>query len=262
MSFHGAARPVTGSKHLLTLNNGSQILLDCGLFQGLGQETDDLNNEFGFDPQRIDVLFVSHAHIDHTGLIPKLVKEGFRGKIICTAATRDLAEILLYDSAEIQGYETEYINKRRAAKNLLPYQPLYTSADVEMTMNLFETADYVQWINVMENVEACFINAGHLLGSAAICIKVKEDASEVNICYSGDVGRYRSVLLQPPTVFSAVDHIILESTYGDKRHDITFNTIETLKQWIKKTCIEKWGKLIIPAFSVGRTQEVLYALNR
>jgi len=262
ISFHGAARTVTGSKHLLTLNNGSQILLDCGLFQGLGQETDDLNNEFGFDPQRIDVLLVSHDHIDHTGLIPKLVKEGFRGKIICTAATRDLAEILLYDSAEIQGYETEYINKRRAAKNLPPYQPLYTSADVEMTMNLFETADYDQWIHVMENVEACFINAGHLLGSAAIYIKVKEDGLEQNICFSGDVGRYRSVLLQPPSEFPAVDHIILESTYGDKRHDITFNTIETLKQWIKKTCIEKGGKLIIPAFSVGRTQEVLYALNQ
>jgi metallo-beta-lactamase family protein len=262
ISFHGAARTVTGSKHLLQLNNGKQILLDCGMFQGLGQETDDLNSNFGFDPAKIEVLLLSHAHIDHTGLIPKLVKEGFTGKIVCTQATRDLTEILLYDSAEIQGYETDIINKKRTAKNLPLYQPLYTSEDVEQAMLQFEIIEYNQWFKVTEDTEAYFVNAGHLIGSAAICIKVIEDGLEQNICYSGDIGRYRSVLLQPPSEFPAVDHIILESTYGDKRHDITFNTIETLKDWIKKTCIEKGGKLIIPAFSVGRTQEVLYALNQ
>ena len=262
ISFHGAARTVTGSKHLIQINNGKQILLDCGMFQGLGPDTVELNNHFGFDPQKVDVLLLSHAHIDHTGLIPKLVKEGFTGKIICTQATKDLTEILLYDSAEIQGYEIDIINKKREANKLPPYQPLYTSEDVEKCMLQFETIEYDQWIPVFENAEACYTNAGHLIGSAAICIKVKEDGFEQNICFSGDIGRYRSVLLPPPAEFPSVDHIILESTYGDKRHDITFNTIETLKQWIKKTCVEKGGKLIIPAFSVGRTQEVLYALNQ
>ena len=262
LSFHGAARTVTGSKHLLTLNNGNTILLDCGLFQGMGQETDDLNEHFGFEADKVNVMLLSHAHIDHSGLIPKLIKEGFKGKIYCTPATKDLAEILLYDSAEIQTYEVESINRKRLAKNLTPYEPLYTPDDVEQALKQFETVEYNDWVNILPDVNVLFTNTGHLIGSAAITIKVKEEGEEKTILFSGDVGRYRSVLLQSPAETPQADYIILESTYGDKRHDISFNTIDDLHKWINKICVQKGGKLIIPAFSVGRTQEVLYALNQ
>src|SRR5215203_6987337 len=262
ISFHGAARTVTGSKHLLTLDNGTQILLDCGMFQGMGAETDDLNNHLGFNPKKISFLLLSHAHIDHSGLIPKLVKEGFAGKIYCTPATKDLTEILLYDSAEIQTYETEYINQKRAARNLSPYEPLYTSDDVATAMQLFETVEYNEWYSITDEVSFLFTHTGHLIGSAAISLKILEAEKETNLLFSGDVGRFRSVLLQPPAECPQADYIILESTYGNKHHDIKFNTIETLQKWIRRICIEKGGQLIIPAFSVGRTQEVLYALNQ
>ena len=262
LSFHGAARTVTGSKHLVTLDSGLQILLDCGMFQGLGRETDSLNENFGFDPKSISYLLLTHAHIDHTGLIPKLVKEGFNGKIICTAATKDLSEILLYDSAEIQTYETEYINKRRAKNGQSLYEPLYTSEDVAASLLLFETCEYNEWFTINNEVEVMYSSTGHLVGSAALNLKIKEGGDEIKLFFSGDVGRYRSVLLQPPMEFPQADYIILESTYGDKRHDLTFNNIETLLKHIKETCVRGGGQLIIPAFSVGRTQEVLYALNQ
>ena len=262
LSFHGAARTVTGTKHLLTLNNGTQLLLDCGLFQGLGAETDGLNADFGFDPKAISALLLSHAHIDHTGLIPKLVKEGFSGKIWCTEATRDLTEILLYDSAEIQMYEAENITKKRAARNLAPYEPLYTPDDVTAALSLFHIAPYNEWNEVVPGVTLCFTNTGHLIGSAALHLKINEGGKETNLTFSGDVGRQRSVLLQPPAAFEQADYLILESTYGDKHHDLTFNLVDTLLKWIKTTCFVKGGKLIIPAFSVGRTQELLYALNQ
>lgn len=262
ISFHGAARTVTGSKHLIHLEDGRQILLDCGMFQGLGKETDELNEHFGFNPKKIDAVLLSHAHIDHSGLLPRLVSKGYTGKIVSTEATKDLAEILLYDSAEIQTYETEFINKKRAAKKRTPYEPLYTTEDVVKTLERFETFPYDQWFPLLKDVEAMFTNAGHLIGSAAISLRMKENGKQTTVLFSGDVGRYRSVLLQPPSEAPQADYIILESTYGDKHHDITFNTIETLQKWIKKVCIEREGQLIIPAFSVGRTQEVLYALNQ
>ena len=262
ISFHGAARTVTGSKHLVSLSTGEKFLLDCGMFQGLGNDTDGLNENFGFEPAELSFLLLSHAHIDHTGLLPRLVKNGFNGKIYCTEATRDLTEILLFDSAEIQGYETEYINRRREKRNLPPYEPLYTSEDVEKTMERFEVISYREWFQPLENVSVYFTNTGHLIGSAAIYIKAIEDGIETSLFFSGDVGRYQSVLLPPPEEFPQADHIILESTYGDKRHELSFNIIEELKTWIEKICIQNEGQLIIPAFSVGRTQEVLYALNQ
>lgn len=262
LTFHGAARTVTGSKHLISLDNGTNILLDCGMFQGMGQKTDDLNEHFGFDPKSITYLLLSHAHIDHTGLIPKLVKEGFTGKIYCTPATRDLTEILLFDSAEIQTYEVDNINKRRAKKNLQPYEPLYTSNDVAATLPLFELVDYDTWFDLSEEVSFIFTNTGHLIGSAAITLKIKDEGKERIIAFSGDVGRQRSVLLPSPVPLPQADYLILESTYGDSRHDISFNIVKTLRQWVEKTCVERGGKLVIPAFSVGRTQEILYGLNQ
>ena len=262
LSFHGGARNVTGSKHLITLENNTRILLDCGMFQDMGYQTDQLNSRFGFDAGSISFLLLSHAHIDHSGLIPKLVKEGFSGRIFCTPATRDLTEILLYDSAEIQTYEVESINKRRASRKQPLYEPVYTPEDVNAAMQLFETVDYDQPVQLTDDVRFVFTNTGHLIGSAAIHLTIRENGKETTIAFSGDVGRYRSVLLQPPSGFPAAEHIILESTYGDKQHELTTNNIEPLLKWIKKTCLEKKGKLIIPAFSVGRTQEVLYALNQ
>ena len=262
ISFHGAARTVTGTKHLITLQNNEQILLDCGMFQGLGPSTDDLNAAFGFDPKLVSILLLSHAHIDHSGLIPKLVKEGFNGKILCTEPTRDLTEILLFDSAEIQTYETDFINKKRSARNLPPYEPLYTTEDVTTAMQLFQVVPYNEWNEITQGFSLCFTNTGHLVGSAAIHLKIQENGKEINFTFSGDVGRQRSVLLQPPASFEQADYLILESTYGDKYHDPTFNTVDTLLKWIKETCLKKGGKLIIPDFSVGRTQELLYALNQ
>lgn len=262
ISFHGAAQTVTGSKHLITLNDGRKILLDCGLFQGLGAETEELNNHFGFNPKAISAVLLSHAHIDHTGLLPKLMKEGFEGKITCTEATRELAEILLYDSAEIQTYETEIINKKREKRGQTPYEPIYTAADVAHCLQQFETKSYEQWVPVMEGVEVMFTHTGHLIGSAAINLRIREGRRKTSILFTGDVGRYRSVLLQQPVDTPQADYIVVESTYGDKRHDISANVVETLHEWIKKICVQKGGQLIIPAFSVGRTQEVLYALNQ
>ena len=262
LSFHGAAKTVTGSKHLLTLNNGTKILLDCGMFQGMGNETHDLNEFFGFNADEINMLILTHAHIDHSGLIPKLIKNGFKGKIYCTPATKELTEILLHDSAEIQTYETDHINKKRIANNLPPYEPLYSHEDVLKSLELFTTIEYDEWITIDKNIKLMFTNTGHLIGSASVNLVIKEKNKNIKIHFSGDVGRYRSVLLQPPAAFSQADYIILESTYGDKHHDIASDNIETLLKWIKTTCINKGGKLIIPAFSVGRTQEVLYALNQ
>jgi metallo-beta-lactamase family protein len=262
LSFHGAARTVTGSKHLLSLKSGVNILLDCGMFQGMGADTDPLNSEFGFDPATISFVLLSHAHIDHSGLLPKLVKEGFQGKIYCTQGSGELAEILLHDSAEIQTYETQYINKKRAANNLAPYEPLYSHEDVMNTVKQFELIEYDKPFMPAKDVKVLYINNGHLIGSAAISITVNEDGKETYILFSGDVGRTRSTLLQPPSETPQADYIIIESTYGDKHHDVSFNHVENMLDWIKRTCIKKQGKLVIAAFSVGRTQEILYILNQ
>lgn len=262
IAFHGAARTVTGSKHLLTCKDGKKILLDCGMFQGMGRETDMLNRDFGFDAADVDVMILSHAHIDHSGLIPKLVKEGFRGKIFCTSATKDLATILMLDSAEIQEDEIKYINKRRANDDLPSLQPLYTEADAKKAEEHLEATPYGQWFSVTENAEAMFTDAGHIIGSACVHLKIKEDGKEFRITFSGDVGRYNDAILKSPEVFPQADYVIMESTYGNSLHDNNVTTPDMLLRWIEKACLQKKGKLIMPAFSVGRTQELLYALNQ
>lgn len=262
ISFHGAARTVTGSKHVITLNNGKKILLDCGLFQGLGKNTEELNANFGFDPTEINYLILSHAHIDHSGLIPKLVKEGFRGTIYSTEATEALAEILLEDSAQIQRDDTKFINKRRAKKGLPPYEPLYDLEDAAKAVQLFQFVPYREWKKIDEDVAVCFTDAGHIIGSAAVHLRIIEDGKTHKITFSGDVGRYNDAILKSPESYEQADYIILESTYGNKLHDEVFGITDTILKWIVDTCLEKKGKLIIPAFSVGRTQELLYALNQ
>ncbi len=262
IAFHGAARTVTGSKHLLTLKNGRSILLDCGMFQGMGKDTDVLNRTWGFDPMQVDYMILSHAHIDHSGLIPKLVKEGFDGNIYCTPATKELATVLLEDSAGIQMDDVKYINKRRAAEGQTYLKPLYNEEDAKTASTHFHEVDYGQWFQIEEGVELLFTDAGHIIGSAVVHVKITEDDKTEQLTFSGDVGRYRDVILKSPEVFPQADYIILESTYGNSLHDLHKPTVDQLLMWIEKTCVEKKGKLIIPAFSVGRTQEILYALNQ
>lgn len=262
ITFHGAARTVTGSKHLISLNSGKNILLDCGMFQGMGKETDAMNRHFGFDPKTIDYLVLSHAHIDHSGLIPKLVSEGFKGKIFCTPATRELTAVLLEDSARIQEDDIKYHNKKRKADGLPLLKPLYTSEEAQAAMEHFKVVEYGEWFSIESGIELLYTDAGHIIGSAAVHLRINESGRQQMITFSGDVGRYRDVILKSPDVFPQSDIIIIESTYGNSLHDLHQATPDQLLTWIEKTCIQKKGKLIIPAFSVGRTQELLYALNQ
>jgi metallo-beta-lactamase family protein len=262
ISFHGAARTVTGSKHLITLKNGKTLLLDCGMFQGLGKETDVLNRHFGFDPARVDAMILSHAHIDHSGLIPKLVADGYEGVIYCTPATKDLTTVLLEDSAEIQEDDIKYINKRRGATGKTYLKPLYTREDADRASEQLRIREYGQWFEVMEGVEALFTDAGHIIGSACVHLRITENGKLTRLTFSGDIGRYRDAILKSPAEFPQADYIILESTYGNSLHDNNITTPDMLLRWIEKACLQKKGKLIMPAFSVGRTQELLYALNQ
>lgn len=262
IAFHGAARTVTGSKHLLTLKNGKRILLDCGMFQGLGKETDLFNRDLGFDPKEVDVVILSHAHIDHSGLLPKIVKDGFAGKIFCIDATRDLATVLLEDSAEIQEDNIKYTNKRRAMEGLPYLQPLYSVEDAKRTAAMFVSVQYGTWTDVTDGVQCMFTDAGHIIGSACVHLRIKEGGKQTTISFSGDVGRYRDVILKSPETFPQADYIIVESTYGNSLHDTNVTTPDILLRWVEKACLQKKGKLIMPAFSVGRTQEILFAFNQ
>lgn len=262
IAFHGAARTVTGSKHLITLTNGKKYLLDCGMFQGMGRETDALNRNFGFDVTEVTAMILSHAHIDHCGLVPKLVADGYKGKIYCTPATKELAAVLMEDSAGIQENDIRYENKRRAQDGLPYLKPLYTTEQALAAQDSFVKVEYNTWFTVDEHVEVLFTDAGHIIGSAAVHLKIKENGKTTRLTFSGDVGRYRDVILKSPDVFPQADYILLESTYGNKLHDTAVTTPDQILQWVEKACIQKKGKLIIAAFSVGRTQEILYALNQ
>lgn len=261
ITFHGAAQTVTGSKHLIALNNGTQILLDCGLFQGLGEETDQLNESFGFNPSTVNYLILSHAHIDHCGLIPLLVAKGFNGSIYCTTASMQLANILLKDSAKIQMQDNDYQNKHLARKGLPAKPPLYNDDDVIKALSLFKIVDYNQTFQIEPNISFNFTDAGHIVGSAAINLTITENGEQTKITFSGDVGTYGDALLKSPQKFPQAHYILVESTYGNSLHKNLAPTANELLKVITQTCLVKNGKVIIPAFSVGRTQEILYALN-
>ncbi|MGN6637653.1 MAG: MBL fold metallo-hydrolase RNA specificity domain-containing protein [Mucilaginibacter sp.] len=250
ITFHGAARQVTGSKHLIQLKNGTTILLDCGLFQGV-RDADDLNGHFGFNPEKVDYLLLSHAHIDHCGLIPRLVAEGFNGDIVCTPSTMNLARILMTDSARIQEGDAADSNT----------EPLYTEEDAIAALGHFKIVEYNQEHQLTPDVKVVFTDAGHLLGSAAIHLTIVEEGEQTQITYSGDIGRYGDMLLKNPQKFPQADYIIMESTYGDSLHRDLKPIENALHDIIQHTCMVRHGKVIIPAFSVGRTQEILYALN-
>ncbi|HQU56313.1 MAG TPA: MBL fold metallo-hydrolase, partial [Chitinophagaceae bacterium] len=262
IAFHGAARTVTGSKHLITLKNGTKILLDCGMFQGMGKETIELNNNLGFDASEVDVMVLSHAHIDHSGLIPKLVKEGFSGKIYCTPATKELAAVLLEDSAGIQENDVKYVNKKRAEQGKPYVQPLYTTDDALKSTKHLTPINYNEWTMIVPDVELLFTDAGHIIGSACVHLKITENGKTERVTFSGDVGRYRDIILRSPQEFPQADYIIMESTYGNSLHEVHYTTPDQLLEWVEKICVQQKGKLIIPAFSVGRTQEILFTLNQ
>lgn len=260
LTFHGAARQVTGSKHLLHLNDDTTILLDCGMFQGI-YNADDLNGHFGFRPDKIDYVILSHAHIDHCGLIPRLVKEGFQGQIFCTPATMNLARILMADSARIQMSDAEYANSYKSKKGEAPEEPLYTEDDAIAALSLFKVIGYHEEYEITPRVKVMFTDAGHLIGSAAVHLTILEDGKYTKITFSGDVGRYGDMILKSPQQFPQADYILLESTYGDSLHKDLKPIENALHDIIQHTCKVRHGKVIIPAFSVGRTQELLYALN-
>lgn len=262
VSFHGAARTVTGSKHLIQLSGGKKILLDCGLFQGMGKDTFALNNHWGFDPATIDYVIISHAHIDHTGLLPKLVKDGFVGPIYCTPATADLMRIMLPDSAHIQELDVAYANKKRLKKGEPIIEPLYTAEDAAAVMPLLKQVDYNTPTSLGDDAEFLYTNCGHIVGSASIHLKVQDEGKEVRLSFSGDVGRQEDMLLYTPEPFPQADYIIMESTYGNSLHEQMTVASEKLFQHVWYTCLDKGGKLIMPAFSIGRTQEILYMLNQ
>ena len=266
IKFCGAAQEVTGSAHLITLDDGFKILLDCGLYQGRDKDMKDFNEKWHFDPAEVDCLVLSHAHIDHSGRIPKLVKDGFSGIIHSTHATRSLCSILLLDSAKIQERDAEYYNKRQRKKGKFDdvafKEPLYTGDHVHDAMELFYSYAYNKWFNIHPNVDVLFKDAGHILGSASVTLRIQENGKEIMFGFSGDVGRPSRPILRDPQPMPELDYLICESTYGDKEHSSAPEDFKQLLQVIEDTCVKRQGKVIIPAFSVGRTQELVYMLDQ
>jgi metallo-beta-lactamase family protein len=262
LKFIGATEGVTGSKHLILTEKGKQVLLDCGLYQGMGKETDELNRSLGVNPSHIEAVILSHAHIDHSGNLPSLVKQGFNGKIYCTPATLDVCEILLLDSAHIHEADVRYINKRRKKAGQEEISPLYTVHDAEKCLKHFKAIDFDTDFHINDELSFYFSENGHIIGSAAVNVTVKEGNKTTRLTFTGDIGRYSDPLLKAPSVFQKADYIICESTYGDRLHEAVGDSEKKLLEIVMNTCVEKKGKLIIPAFSLGRTQEILYILDR
>lgn len=260
ISFLGAANMVTGSNYLISTDH-YKILLDCGQFQG-SKEIEKLNRvSFPFNPEEIDFILLSHAHIDHSGRIPKLVKEGFKGKIFCTRATADLADILLRDSGHIHEMETIWENRKRLRTGLDPIEPLYTVTDAENSMQYFNPVLYDQVVKVNESIRLCFRDAGHILGSSIIELWIQENEKELKIVFSGDLGLKNKPLLKDPSYIKEADYLIIESTYGNRVHENIHNRINQLVNIVHKT-IKNGGTVVIPSFAVGRTQELIYEFNR
>ncbi len=262
LKFCGAAREVTGSKILLTTDTGKRILLDCGMFQGKGLETDAMNRDLGFDPYQVDHIILTHAHIDHSGLIPYVYKLGFRGSIVCTNATRDLCSIMLADTAYIQENDTKTFNNRRVKKGLPVVTPLFTQEDAKECMKLFIGVPKDMKFTIDSNIKVKFTNTGHMLGSGVANLYITENGKTTRIAYTGDIGRPSNRILAPPKPFPQADILITESTYGDRLHEDLVRADQALLDVVNHTCVAKKGKLLIPSFSVGRTQEVVYSLNK
>ncbi|MBI1802174.1 MAG: MBL fold metallo-hydrolase [Chloroflexi bacterium] len=260
LTSYGAAGTVTGSMHLLEAN-GQRILFDCGLYQGKRQEAYERNRRLPFDAASIDAVILSHAHLDHVGNIPSLVKDGFRGLITCTAATSDLAKAMLMDSAKIQESDTAYVNKKRRRQNLPPVEPLYTVEEATASLKHFAGVGYDSPIPLGDGLRLTFHDAGHILGSAISDLTIRENGRVIRFAFSGDLGRPHPRILRPPATLDHADVLVMESTYGGREHEPPEQSDEALGRIVSETAA-RGGKVIIPAFAVGRTQEIVYALHR
>lgn len=259
VEFYGAARTVTGSCHVLKIKD-KLLLLDCGLYQG-NNLNDKGNDYFPFDPQKVDYVILSHAHIDHSGRIPLLYKRGFKGHVICTDATLDLCSVMLIDSGNIQEADTDWKNRKRVRQGLDTVEPLYTSLDAVQCLKLFRGYPYDRTIEVFDGLQIIFRDAGHLLGSAMIELIIKEENKELRLVYSGDIGNKNIPLIKDPSIIKYADYVIMEATYGDRYHPDSENDMKQLATIIRDT-FRQGGNVIIPSFAVGRAQEVIYALNK
>jgi metallo-beta-lactamase family protein len=261
IEFIGGARTVTGSQHLLHIN-GKKILLECGLFQGKRSETYEKNKNFRFNPAEIDALILSHAHIDHSGNIPNLVSKGFNGLIYATSATVDLCQIMLRDSAHLQEKDIEFVNKKKKKKGEELFEPLYTLEDVEKAMQQFVGVQYNQTIDLFPGIRFTLRDAGHILGSAGVHLNIEEAGNKkISLGFSGDIGRPDSPVIKSPDVLRDLDVLIMESTYGNRLHSPAEEVEEDFSSTITKV-INDGGKVIIPAFAVGRTQTIVYMLHK
>lgn len=262
LTFHGAVRTVTGSQHLLEVN-GIKILMDCGLYQGSRKQTYERNKNLPYAASEVDVLVLSHAHIDHSGNIPNLVKSGFSGDIICTYATRDLATVMLRDSAKIQWYDIEYLNKKRAKQNLPDLEPIYTPADALESLKYFIGIGYERPYTIAPGIKLTFYDAGHILGSAITVLDIsdQETKRDIRLVFSGDLGRPDRPILRDPAFIDSADVLLIESTYGDRLHEAQEDASKKLKRIVNET-YQRGGKVIVPAFAVGRSQELVYRLHQ
>lgn len=260
INFYGAAHTVTGSQHLLEIN-GQKLLLDCGMYQGKRAESYDRNLNFHYDPRDVDAVILSHAHIDHSGNLPNLVKQGFEGPIFATNATKDIASVMVADSGRIQESDAEFVNKKRAQRGEEPIEPLYTEQDAEAVAGMFVGKSYEEVFEPIPGVQARFYEAGHILGSASVSLMIEEKGKKTHLWFSGDIGRYKLPLLRDPILPSHADYLIMESTYGDKKHNDPDLAFKEFEEVVKRT-IHRGGKVIVPAFAVGRTQEIVYHLNQ
>lgn len=263
ITFHGAAQTVTGSQHLLEVN-GRQLLLDCGLYQGARQEAEVRNRLFFYPPDTVDALVLSHAHIDHCGNIPTLVKRGYHGSIHATYATRDLCKYMLGDSGHIQESDAAFLNKqavKRGNGKQKWVEPLYTVAEAEKALRHFDGHAYHKPFQVMRGVTATFYDAGHILGSASVVLDIEENGRHCRLAFSGDIGRLNLPILRDPTLLEEIDYVIMEATYGGRNHRPPAEALIELKQVVQQV-VARGGKLIIPAFALGRAQEIVYELNQ
>ncbi len=260
IQFLGAVRNVTGSMHMLSVN-GSRVLLECGLYQGRRRVSFERNRNLPFDGRKVDAMVLSHAHIDHSGNIPNLVRSGFRGNIYSTSATRDLCSYLLRDSAHILESDVAYLNRKRRVKGLNPLTPTYSMEDALRSLKHFVSSDYGREMWVAPGVKVTFYDAGHILGSALCALDISEGDRKYRLLFTGDMGRSGMPILKDPQPVSDVDYLMIESTYGTRLHGTVEDAERELEQVVGDTCANG-GKVIIPAFSVGRTQEIVYALHR
>ena len=258
--FNGAAQTVTGSQYLIELN-GKKLLLECGLFQGKRQDSYEKNRKFRFQPSELDAVILSHAHIDHSGNLPNLIKNGYNGPIYTTPATARLADVMLRDSGHIQEQDAKFVSKKNAKRGEPPVEPLYTLEDASQVMDHFEPMKYKESFEPIDGVHASLVDAGHILGAASVILDIKENGRSYRFWFSGDIGRDNLPLLQDPNLPVKPDYLMMECTYGDKVRPGPEAAAEEFGKHVK-TAIAKGGKVIVPAFSVGRTQELVYDLNR